>query len=88
MPRKTATVTRAHVYGTPRFDLRVTYRGEVIRWREGSADVWAIVQHLSPSPDFDPVKLCREYAKRQGFTHIRFCGDWDRYTKPKGGKLR
>jgi len=93
--RKTATIERYHVYGTPRHELRVTYRGEFINWWETSPEgahvhAYAIVQD-DPTKDWDggpvDVNMCRLYAKRMGFTHVRIVGDWDRRTKPAGGKL-
>ena len=66
-----------------RYVLSVHYRGHVLRWREGIADVWAIVQDGYP----DSIEIARQHAKRQRFTHVRFTGDWTKRTKPRGGKL-
>lgn len=92
--RKTATIERYQVYGTPRYELRVTYRGRTLRWRgEGMSDVWAIVQndpiwtHHRGQRISSDVYTCRVHAERMGFTHVRIAGDWDKRTKPAGGKL-
>lgn len=87
---KTATIERHRLYGTHRYQLHVTYRGHTLNWRDGSAWVFAIVQDDpagAPAGMPEDVRIAREHAKRQGFTHVKIAGDWDRRTKPKGGKL-
>jgi hypothetical protein len=89
----TATIERYHVWGTHRHELRVMHRGRVVSWYEGLTHVLAIVQD-DPTQARDvgwlvstDVHACRLHAKRQGFTHVRFAGDWSKRTKPKDGKL-
>lgn len=90
MARKTATIERYHVYGTSRYELRVTYRGRVIRWQEGMTTCMAILQDY-PARDCDgqpvDVNMARLHAMRQGFTHVRIAGDWTKRTKPAGGAV-
>jgi hypothetical protein len=92
--RRTATVERYHVYGTMRYELRVMYRGRVLRWSIGNGSTaMAIVQNdPTQQPNIGwlcPVDVfaCRAHAKRMGFTHVRFVGDWERRTKPVNGAL-
>lgn len=80
---KTATIERYHVYGTPRHNLRLTYRGKTVRWRDGIAEVWADAPHYG----VESIDAFRAHAKRQGFTHVRIAGDWSKSAKPSGGKL-
>ena len=83
MKRKTATIERYPVFGTWRYELRLMYRGRVVNyWTAGYAR-FLIVQHLEPSD----ITAARGIAKTHNFTHVKFTGDWDRMTKPRGGKL-
>lgn len=85
MPKtKTATIERYHCYGTPRYHIRVTYCGRTINWAEGNSTVYA--DWVDGSQDAD-IANARAVAKRFGFTHVRFVGDWERRTKPQGGKV-
>lgn len=83
MKRETATIERYHVRGTPHYCLAVSYRGKDFTPAVSSGSV---LQEWIPG-DADGVARCREAAKRCGFTHVKFTGDWDRMTKPRGGKL-
>lgn len=86
MATKTAVVHRAHVYGTHRHVLHVTYRGRTLRWREASSpsiSCHASFQHTGQESE----EHARSIARKFKFTHVRFEGDWTRHTKPKGGKL-
>jgi hypothetical protein len=90
MSRKTATIERRHLYGTPRYQLYVTYCGHTLRWNEGMTSCYAIVQDDptgAPAGMPADVRIARDHAKRFGFTHVRIAGDWERRTKPRGGAL-
>lgn len=80
---KTATIERTPMYGTGRPILRVLYRGKIIHWSQGSGvQVYALAQD-----DGDDVReAMRQRAKGQGFTHVRYAGEWGS-RKPKGGAL-
>lgn len=81
---KTVTIERYHCFGTGRYELRAMYCGATLRWSEGNG-VTAFAQCI----DGGDVSLRNmvETAKRFGFTHARYVGDWGRRTKPKNGKL-
>jgi hypothetical protein len=83
MQRKTATIERFHVYGTPRYGYVLTYRGNVIRWREGLAECWA----QTADDSLESLQSLKARALQFGFTHVRITGNWERRTKPNGGKL-
>lgn len=80
---KTATIERYHVWGTPRHNIRVTYRGKTLNHWEGLTHSYA---DMPDSPE--AREHCKAYALRQGFDMVRYVGDWSKTTKPKGGKLR
>ena len=80
---QTATIFRSHIYGTPRYELIVMYRGRPLNWYENTTHVFAYVQEGYP----DSIDIAKGHARAQGFTHVRFAGDWDKRTKPRGGKL-
>lgn len=84
MPRKTATIERFHMYGTPRYCLHLLYRGSVVQWSEGNG-VTGYAQ--TAYDDAEALQAMRDTARRFGFTHVRIAGDWQGRTKPKGGKL-
>jgi len=81
---KTATIERYHVFGTMRHNIRVTYRGNVLTWV--TSDPWT--RHYADASFYgqESIDAMRQHAKRAGFSHVRFVGDWDKWTKPKGGK--
>lgn len=35
----------------------------------------------------DSIDIAKDHARAQGFTHVHFAGDWDKWAKPRGGKL-
>lgn len=81
--RKTATIERCHCYGTPRFYFCLTYRGRVCSyWQTGH-----IVYCQTMADDLESLQAMKDHARKQGFTHVKFSGDWDKRTKPQGGKL-
>lgn len=81
---RTATIERFSMWGTGRATLRVMYQGDVLRWSEG-AGVTAMAQATDYGDDVR--EAMRQRARNQGFTHVRYVGDWTGATKPKGGKL-
>lgn len=81
--RKTATIERFATWGTGRATLRVLYRGDVLRWSEGRG-----ISAMAQATDYgeDVRQAMRQHAKNQGFTHVRYVGEWGN-SKPKGGAL-
>jgi hypothetical protein len=80
MKRKTATIARLPIYGTPYHALNLMYRGYCI-WQE--IDRCGIdAGKISPRDELARV------AKIEGFTHWRFTGDWHKRTKPRGGSIK
>ena len=77
---KTATIERHAYYGTPRHYQCVTYRGHVLRWAE-PGNVSAMAH--APCNGHETIGAMIEHARRFGFTHVRFAGDWTRYTVRK-----
>ena len=79
MAKRTATIQRYHVYGTPNHCLAMFYRDKEITPRRVA---WSL-------PDWIPddaagIEQMRQHAKALGFTHVRFTG-WR--NNPKNGKL-
>lgn len=97
--RKTATIVRSHVYGTPRYELSVTYRGETLAWVDSAKysfaiTLYATIQEDRTASDVHRQRTCRDIqwcegiARKWGFTHIRFAGEWSpNRLKPNGGAL-
>lgn len=90
--RKTATIERYHVYGTPRHHVRATYRGHTVNyWQQGDCRPEHVYLDAVHCFGIDEIELLHEWRKRLkglGFTHVRFDGAWGKHnTKPKGGKL-
>lgn len=80
---RTATIERFAMWGTGRATLRVMYRGVPLSWRDGCG--YAVA--LATDTGDDVREAMRQHARNQGFTHVRYVGDWPGATKPKGGKL-
>lgn len=84
--KKTATLERSRgVSGHPSsYRLSLKYHGKY-------AVSWVIENVWVPAdaPDYgdESVEGFRELAKQDGFTHIRFAGDWAGRDKPREGKL-
>lgn len=84
MKRHTATIERYHCYGTRHHHLRVTYRGKTLQWSEGLTSAWADMVDYGQ----ESIDAAKGHARKQGFTHCRFVGDWTNYRSPqRGGKL-
>lgn len=81
---RTATIERYHCFGTPRYHLRVTYKGELLRWRSGGMSV------VADAVDYgnETFMAMWAHARNHGFTHVRVAGDWTGRTKPRGGKIQ
>lgn len=70
---KTVNLVRSHVYGTSRHEQTLRYSG---------------FQYLSmPCAGHETIRAMLERAMHFGFTHVRFTGDWERYTVRKGMKI-
>jgi hypothetical protein len=82
-PRRTATIERYHLYGTSRMVVRLMYRGSTVNWHEGLNHVFA----QAAFDDAEAIEQMKTYARKQGFTHVKYEGDWTNRTKPAGGKL-
>lgn len=85
MTTKTAVAERTAVFGTHNYMLGVHYRGRLLRWSVGSPPITAYANFLYLGVESE--EHARNIARKRGFTHIRFTGDWTKRTKPKGGKL-
>lgn len=89
--QRTATIERYPVHGTWRFELAVRYRGETLRWWADGAHVFALIVDDPTRDDTTglpvAVQAARQHAKAQGFTHVRFTGDWSKRTMPKNGRV-
>jgi beta-mannanase len=87
MTTRTATVTRYHCYGTPQHHLSVSYRGETLRWATHDPQGYYTGNAYADMVDYgqESIEAAKDHARKQGFTHIRFAGEWR--TKPRGGKL-
>lgn len=83
MKRRTATIERYHVWGTPHYCLGLFYRGEELTPKVSPGSLLA---EWIPADDAGRERL-RTLAKAQGFTHVRFTGDWSWPFPPRGGKL-
>ena len=83
MKRKTATIERYHIFGTMRHGIRALYRGVTLRWHEKGYSVRADAPYYGT----ESSDAMRQHAKRLGFTHCRFIGDWSKAAKPRGGAL-
>lgn len=83
--RKTATIDRYHCWGTPRHHLRVAYMGRTLQWRDTSSPGLSFAYADMVDYGAESIEAAKAHAKRQGFTHVRFTGDWS--VKPRGGKL-
>ena len=81
MKRRTATIERYHLFGTPYDNIRVTYRGYTLCWRKDIYHVFAHARYYG----HESIDAMKQHARRQGFTHVRFVG-WTT-DKPKDGKL-
>ena len=80
---KTATLERTHIYGTPRHQQALVYRGNVVRfWEHGHSTYLQ-----APCFGLETIASMVDRALEQGFTHIRFAGDWQGYTVRKTMKL-
>lgn len=84
---KTATIERSHCYGTPRYQLSVRYLGKVLQWRDETYLGYITAHAYILDDGADAIERARTVARRYGFTHCRFTGDWSGRTKPSGGKL-
>ena len=80
---KTATIERYLAGGTNTYWLSTYYRGRILNWVADRVSCYAT------APDYgqESIEESKARAKRFGFTHVRFVGDWSKRTKPKGGKL-
>ena len=87
--RRTATITRYHCYGTPRHHLSVSYLGQRLRWTVRDADGYykgnAIADMVHNGDE--SIEAAKNIARKQGFTHVKFDGDWPNARKPRNGKL-
>jgi hypothetical protein len=83
MAQKTAIITRYHVWGTWRHALQVSYRVRILSyWKNGYPQFLGGLEDTQNEID----RLCT-IAKEQGFTHVRFAGDWSKSSQPKNRKL-
>ena len=83
---KTATIERYHVYGTNRYDLCVRYNGKTLSW-VSTEPSWHVVHAVALDHGADSLRAMVDHARRHGFTHVRYTGDWDKRTKPHGGLI-
>lgn len=83
MKRKTATIERYRCRGTPRYHLRLTYRGLTLNYWQSGYSLWHDCVHYGD----DSIEALKDAARKRGFTHVRFTGDWTCARKPKGGAL-
>ena len=89
MKRKTATIERYHCYGTVNHHLRVYYRGKTLKWANRDPEGYYLGESWADMVDYgqESIDAARQHAKRQGFSHVKFTGEWSHARKPKGGKL-
>lgn len=80
---KTATIERYHCYGTPNHHIRVTYRGNVLRWRDSASPGLSFAMADTVDRGSETIGAMIEHARRHGFTHARFTGDWKGRTMQK-----
>jgi hypothetical protein len=83
MSRKTATIERYHVYGTPNYCVALFYQGRELTPKESPRSVL----HRWIPGDSEGVTELTALAARLGFTHVRYVGNWERQTKPRDGEL-
>lgn len=77
---KTATLERYAIFGTSRHMQRLTYRGKLVSWPiEGQGRACA----SAPCYGHETIAAMMRHAFNAGFTHVRFVGDWKRYTVRK-----
>lgn len=84
---KTATIERYHCFGTPNHHLKVTYKGHTLRWSNHDAKGYYLGETWADMVDYgaESIVAARGHAKKHGFTHVKFTGDWK--NKPRGGKV-
>lgn len=86
MKTKTCTVQRYHVFGTHHHHVQVSYRGHVLQWRDQSSPGLSFC--YADVPEYgDAVQRMLDLARRWGFTHARFTGDWQGRSVRKSLKL-
>lgn len=87
---KTATIERYHLYGTCHHHLRVLYRGSVLNWTMRDAQGYYQGQAYADAMDVgaETVNAMIGHASRNGFTHVRFAGDWKGRTVRKTMKIK
>ena len=84
---KTATIERWHCYGTPNHHLYVTYKGRPLQWRDPNFPGLSFAFAVMVDYGAESIEACKAHARRMGFTHVRFAGEWNLNNMPRGGKL-
>lgn len=87
MARKTASIERYHVWGTPNYCLSMFYRTDEMTPRDPASFPGHRALPAWIPDDATGIERMRVHAKANGFTHVRFVGDWERRVKPSGGKI-
>lgn len=81
--RKTVTVERYPIFGTPRHMLHLMRGGKALRnIIQGRIEYLEVLDMGA-----DSMKEILIKAHKMGFTHVKYDGVWPKQSKPKGGKI-